>query len=79
VGGKIGEVTGEIEDENVKVGNNKEAVLLAFKDSRLKSAIKMAYGTYSQMHDLFFVPLEKSLNDIKFNLDQFENNIKKIF
>ena len=40
---------------------------------------KIAKGMYNEMQSLFFVPLEKSLNEIKFNLNQFEQNIKQIF
>ena len=65
--------------EKIVVGDNKEQILLKFKNSRLENYEKIAKGMYNEMQSLFFVPLEKSLNEIKSNLNQFEQNIKQIF
>lgn len=78
-GGKLGEFSGSIDEEKIVVGDNKEQILLKFKNSRLENYEKIAKGMYNEMQSLFFVPLEKSLNEIKFNLNQFEQNIKQIF
>ena len=78
-GGKLGEFSGSIDEEKIVVGDNKEQILLKFKNSRLENYEKIAKGMYNEMQSLFFVPLEKSLNQIKFNLNQFEQNIKQIF
>ncbi len=78
-GGLTGEATGSIEYEKVKVGDNKEEVLQRFKASRLKNSELLAQNIYNQMQNLFFVPLENSLNAMKSNLNQFEKNIKTIF
>ena len=76
---KLGEFSGSIDEEKIVVGDNKEQILLKFKNSRLENYEKIAKGMYNEMQSLFFVPLEKSLNEIKFNLNQFEQNIKQIF
>lgn len=78
-GGKLGEFSGSLDEEKIVVGDNKEQILLKFKNSRLENYEKIAKGMYNEMQSLFFVPLEKSLNEIKFNLNQFEQNIKQIF
>ena len=78
-GGKLGEFSGSIDEEKIVVGDNKEQILLKFKNSRLENYEKIAKGMYNEMQSLFFVPLEKSLNEIKSNLNQFEQNIKQIF
>ena len=78
-GGKLGEFSGSIDEEKIVVGDNKEQILLKFKNSRLENYEKIAQGMYNEMQSLFFVPLEKSLNEIKSNLNQFEQNIKQIF
>ena len=39
---------------------------------------KIAQGMYNEMQNLFFVPLEKSMDEIKSNLNQIEQNIKQI-
>lgn len=79
VGGKIGEATGSEDYENLKVGDNKEEILQKFKTSRFQYSEELAKDIYSQIQNLFFVPLEKSLDEIKLNLEQFEKNIKQIF
>ena len=78
-GGKLGEFSGSIDEEKEVIGDNKEQVLQKFKTSRLLHYEKIAQGMYNEMQNLFFVPLEKSLNEIKSNLNQFEQNIKQIF
>jgi tRNA U34 5-carboxymethylaminomethyl modifying GTPase MnmE/TrmE len=78
-GGKLGEFSGSIDEEKIVVGDNKEQILLKFKNSRLENYEKIAKGMYNEMQSLFFVPLEKSMGEIKSNLNQFEQNIKQIF
>jgi hypothetical protein len=78
-GGKLGEFSGSIDEEKIVVGDNKEQILLKFKNSRLENYEKIAKGIYNEMQSLFFVPLEKSMGEIKSNLNQFEQNIKQIF
>lgn len=78
-GGKLGEFSGSIDEEKIVVGDNKEQVLQKFKNSRLENYEKIAKGMYSEIQNLFFVPLEKSMDEIKSNLNQFEQNIKQIF
>ena len=79
VGGKLGEFSGSIDEEKEVIGDNKEQVLQKFKTSRLLHYEKIAQGMYNEMQNLFFVPLEKSMGEIKSNLNQFEQNIKQIF
>lgn len=78
-GGKVGEFTGSVDEEKEIIGDNKEQVLQKFKTSRLLHYEKIAKGMYNEMQSLFFEPLEKSVDEIKFNLNQFEQNIKQIF
>ena len=78
-GGKLGEFSGSIDEEKEVIGDNKEQVLQKFKTSRLLYYEKIAQGMYNEMQNLFFVPLEKSMDEIKSNLNQFEQNIKQIF
>ena len=78
-GGKLGEFSGSIDEEKEVIGDNKEQVLQKFKNSRLENYEKIAQGMYNEMQNLFFVPLEKSMDEIKSNLNQFEQNIKQIF
>ena len=78
-GGKLGEFSGSIDEEKEVIGDNKEQVLQKFKTSRLLHYEKIAQGMYNEMQNLFFVPLEKSMDEIKSNLNQFEQNIKQIF
>ena len=78
-GGKLGEFSGSLDEEKIVVGDNKEQILLKFKNSRLENYEKIAKGIYNEMQSLFFVPLEKSMGEIKSNLNQFEQNIKQIF
>ncbi|MGD9623980.1 MAG: dynamin family protein [Arcobacter sp.] len=78
-GGKLGEFSGSIDEEKEVIGDNKEQVLQKFKTSRLLHYEKIAQGMYNEMQNLFFVPLEKSMGEIKSNLNQFEQNIKQIF
>ena len=78
-GGKLGEFSGSIDEEKEVIGDNKEQVLQKFKTSRLLYYEKIAQGMYNEMQNLFFVPLEKSMGEIKSNLNQFEQNIKQIF
>ncbi len=78
VGGKIGEVTGSTHTEEIKVGNNKEEVILKFKNNRLEHYEKFAKDIYQQMQDTFFTPLQKTSQDISLSLNSFEKNIKKI-
>lgn len=78
-GGKLGEFSGSLDEEKIVVGDNKEQILLKFKNSRLENYEKIAKGMYNEMQSLFFVSLEKSMNEIKSNLNQFEQNIKQIF
>ena len=78
-GGKLGEFSGSIDEEKEVIGDNKEQVLQKFKTSRLLYYEKIAQGMYNKMQNLFFVPLEKSMDEIKSNLNQFEQNIKQIF
>ena len=78
-GGKWGEFGGSIDEEKEVIGDNKEQVLQKFKTSRLLHYEKIAQGMYNEMQNLFFVPLEKSMGEIKSNLNQFEQNIKQIF
>ena len=78
-GGKLGEFSGSIDEEKEVIGDNKEQVLQKFKTSRLLHYEKIAQGMYNEMQNLFFVPLEKSMDEIKCNLNQFEQNIKQIF
>jgi tRNA U34 5-carboxymethylaminomethyl modifying GTPase MnmE/TrmE len=78
-GGKIGEFTGSIDEEKEISGDNKEQVLQKFKTSRLEHYEKIAQGTYSQMQNLFFKPLEYTVDELKSNLNQFEQKIKQIF
>ncbi|MGJ0360094.1 dynamin family protein [Aliarcobacter cryaerophilus] len=78
-GAKLGEFSGSIDEEKEVIGDNKEQVLQKFKTSRLLHYEKIAQGMYNEMQNLFFVPLEKSMGEIKSNLNQFEQNIKQIF
>jgi hypothetical protein len=78
-GGKVGEFSGSIDEEKIVVGDNKEQILIKFKNSRLENYEKIVKGMYNEMQNLFFVPLEKSVGEIKSNLNQFEQNIKQIF
>ena len=78
-GVKLGEFSGSIDEEKEVIGDNKEQVLQKFKTSRLLHYEKIAQGMYNEMQNLFFVPLEKSMDEIKSNLNQFEQNIKQIF
>ena len=78
-GGKLGEFSGSKKKKKEVIGDNKEQVLQKFKTSRLLHYEKIAQGMYNEMQNLFFVPLEKSMDEIKSNLNQFEQNIKQIF
>ncbi len=78
-GAKIGEATGSVNEQKIVVGDNKEEILQKYKTSKLDICEKIANNMYNQMQNLFFVPLEKSLDEIKLNLEQFEKNIKQIF
>ena len=78
-GSKIGEATGSINEQKIVVGDNKEEVLQKYKTSKLSGCEKIADNMYTQMQSLFFIPLEKSLNEMKLNLEQFERDINQIF
>jgi tRNA U34 5-carboxymethylaminomethyl modifying GTPase MnmE/TrmE len=79
IGGKAGEMTSSIEYETVKVGDNKEEVLLKFKASRLENSKLLAHDIYNQMQNQFFTPLKSTINDINSNINKFEAQVKTIF
>ena len=56
-GGKVGEFSGSIDEEKIVVGDNKEQILIKFKNSRLENYEKIVKGMYNEMQNLFFVPL----------------------
>jgi predicted GTPase len=78
IGGKIGEMTGSDETESVKVGDNKEEVIQRFIADRLKHYGYFAKEIYTRMESSFFDPLQSISNEIRNNLNTFENNIKNI-
>lgn len=79
IGGKAGELTSSKNYETVKVGDNKEEVLLKFKASRLENSKLLAHDIYNQMQNQFFTPLKSTINDINSNINKFEAQVKTIF
>ncbi len=78
IGGKVGETTGSIHTEQVKVGDNKEEVMQKFKSMQLQNYEVFAKKMYQEMQDIFFTPLQNTSQDINLSLNRFEEKIKNI-
>ncbi len=78
IGADIGEITGSMEKESIKAGDNKEEVIQKFKKVRLDEYEKYAKELYRQMRDEFFIPLQNSSQDMGLNISRFKENLKNL-
>lgn len=78
VGGKIGEMTGSKHISRVKIGDNKEEVIQKFKEIQILNHNDNTKKVYTNIQKQFFIPLQKSIKNMRLELDTFENNINLI-
>jgi phage tail tape-measure protein len=78
LGSKAGEMTGSQHTEKVNVGDNKEEVMQHFKEKQIDIHIGSSKKIYDQIKSSFFNPLKNKIEDMKKELDKFENSIKSL-
>jgi len=78
VGGKIGEMTGGNTREKVNIGDNKEEIILKFKEFQILSHNDNTEKVYSKVKKLFFIPLQDIVKSMRLELNTFEKNINLI-
>ena len=77
IGGKIGESISEDGTNNLKVGDNKEEVILNFMSSRINHYTNATNKIYAAIQDRVFLPLENVSADIEGKLVKFNEKLNK--
>jgi len=78
IGGKLGEMTGSKHTSKVNIGDNKEEVIQKFKAMQLNIHYDNTKKIYSNIQKSFFIPLQKMIETMQLELDEFEKNINSL-
>ncbi len=78
VGGKIGEMTGSKHTAKANIGDNKEEVIQKFKEMQTTIHNDNTKKVYQNIKSSFFIPLQKTIKDMKLELDRFEEKINSL-
>ena len=78
IGSKIGEWTGDYEEIEIYVGDNKEEIILNFQDKLIKEFENITIKTYENINNDFLIPLNKFIDEKETYIKEFETNLKNI-
>lgn len=78
IGDKIGEFISDYDEKTIFVGDNKEEIIMKFKESRVDFFEKMSIEVYNNIRNDFFKPLESFLDKIKQDIEHFKNKLISI-